>query len=54
LNLNNFKIIEDVGLKIVAYSIGTLEQHYLHTKFHENLPCGSKVISGGHTERQTD
>jgi hypothetical protein len=24
------------------------------TKFHENLPIGSKVISEGHTDRQTD
>jgi hypothetical protein len=24
-----------------------------HTKFHENLPSGSEVISGGHTDRQT-
>jgi hypothetical protein len=23
------------------------------TKFHENLPSGSKVISGGDTDRQT-
>jgi hypothetical protein len=24
------------------------------TTFHENLPGGSEVISGGHTERQRD
>jgi hypothetical protein len=37
---------------------GPVEWHYLHTKFHENLPSGLKVISGGtdrhrHTNRQT-
>jgi hypothetical protein len=32
---------------------GLLEWHYVHTKFHENLPSSSKVISGGHTDRQT-
>jgi hypothetical protein len=31
---------------------GPLEWHYLRTKFHENLPRGPKVISGGHTDRQ--
>jgi hypothetical protein len=31
---------------------GPLEWHYLSTKFHENLPIGSKVISGGQTDRQ--
>jgi hypothetical protein len=29
-----------------------LEWHYLRTKFHGNLPSGSKVISGRHTDRQ--
>jgi hypothetical protein len=33
---------------------GHLEWHYLYNTFHENLPSGSKVISGGHTDRQTD
>jgi hypothetical protein len=32
---------------------GTLEWHYFHTKFHENLQSSSEVISGGHTYRQT-
>jgi hypothetical protein len=27
--------------------------HCLHTKFHENPPRGSEVISRGHTHRQT-
>jgi hypothetical protein len=39
-----------MGLKIIA--LKSLERHYLHTKFYENLPSGSVVISGGHT--QTD
>jgi hypothetical protein len=30
---------------------GPLKCHYLRTKFHENLPSGSKVISWVHTER---
>jgi hypothetical protein len=45
LNLNNFKMIEAMGLKI--------EWHYLPTKFNETLPSGSKVISRGHIDRQT-
>jgi hypothetical protein len=32
---------------------GPLEYHYLRTKYHEDLPSGSKVISGGQTDRQT-
>jgi hypothetical protein len=32
---------------------GPLERYYVHTKFHENLLSSSKVIIGGHTERQT-
>jgi hypothetical protein len=44
-------MVEDMGLKIIAS--GFLEWHYLRTKFHENLPSGSKVISGGHTGTQT-
>jgi hypothetical protein len=51
LNLNNFKIIKAIGLKIIASR--SLEWHYLHTKFHEILPSSSKVINGGHTDRQT-
>jgi hypothetical protein len=45
-------MIENIGLKMLHR--GPLEWHYLHNKFHENLPSGSKVISGGHTDRQTD
>jgi hypothetical protein len=44
-------MIEAVGLNIIASR--SLEWHYLCTKFHENLPSGSEVISGGHTDRQT-
>jgi PIN domain nuclease of toxin-antitoxin system len=49
LNLNNFKIIEAMGLKLLHRD--PLEWHYLRTKFHEILPSGSKVISGGPTDR---
>jgi hypothetical protein len=49
LNINNFKIIKAMGLKILHR--GTFEWHYIRTKFHENLPSGSKVIGGGHTNR---
>jgi hypothetical protein len=48
-NLNNFKTIAAMGLKLLYR--GPLEWHYLHTKFHENLPSGSEVISGGRTDR---
>jgi hypothetical protein len=49
LNLNNFKMIAAMGLKLLHR--GPLEWHYIHTKFHENLPSGSEVISGGRTDR---
>jgi hypothetical protein len=45
-------MVEDMGLKYLLH-LGPLEWHYLCTKFHENLPSGSTVISGGHTGRQT-
>jgi hypothetical protein len=31
---------------------GHLECQHLPTKFHEHPPIGSKVVSGGHTDRQ--
>jgi hypothetical protein len=49
LILNNFKIIEAMGLKLLHR--GPLEWYYLRTKFHENVPRDSEVISGGHTDR---
>jgi hypothetical protein len=41
-------MIEAMGLKIAASR--PLEWNYLCTKFHENLPGGSKVISGAHRQ----
>jgi hypothetical protein len=49
--LQLFKLVEDMGLKLLHR--GPLEWHYVRTKFHENLPRGSKVISGGHTDTHT-
>jgi hypothetical protein len=40
-----------MGLKLLHR--GPLECHCLRTKFHEIQPSGSKVITGGHTDRQT-
>jgi hypothetical protein len=37
---------EAMGLKLLHG--GPLEWHYRRTTFHENLPNGSEVISGGH------
>jgi hypothetical protein len=51
LNLNNFKVIEAIGLKLLLR--GSLEWYYLRTKFYENLPSYSEVISWVHIERQT-
>jgi hypothetical protein len=42
-------MIEAMGVKLLHP--GPLEWHYLRTKFHEILLSGSKVISGGHTDR---
>jgi hypothetical protein len=44
-------MVEVMGLKIV--SSRSLEWHHLPTKFHENLPVSSEVISREHTDRQT-
>jgi hypothetical protein len=45
-------MVEVIGLKIITSR--PLEQHHLPTKFHENLPICSKVISGGgYRERET-
>jgi hypothetical protein len=48
-SINNFKMIEAMGLKLLHRD--PLEWHYLCTKFHGNLPSGSKVIRGGHADR---
>jgi hypothetical protein len=50
LNLNNVKMIEAMGLKVLHR--GALEWRYFRTKFHENLPSGPKVTTEGH--RETD
>jgi hypothetical protein len=50
LNLNIFKVIEAVGLRFIASR--SLEWHYMRTKFHENLPGGSEVVS--RRDRQAD
>jgi hypothetical protein len=52
LNLNHFKVVKDMKLKLLDR--GPLEWQYLRAKFHENLSSGSKVISEGHTDRETD
>jgi hypothetical protein len=41
LNLNIFKMIEAMRLKIIAR--GPLEYHDPRTKFHENFPSGSNL-----------
>jgi hypothetical protein len=50
LNVRHFGVVEGTGLKRTCR--GHLQWHDLPTEFHKNLPIGSKVISGGHT--QTD
>jgi PIN domain nuclease of toxin-antitoxin system len=51
LNLNNLKMIEAIGLKLLHR--GPIERHYFRTKFHENLISGSEILTGGYTDRQT-
>jgi len=44
-------------LKVRNYKVwrrGDLHWHDLAVEFNENVPFGSKVISGGHADRQTD
>jgi hypothetical protein len=50
LNLNNFKIIEAVGLKIIASRSPWVALSSYQISW--NLPLGSKVISGGQTDKQ--
>jgi hypothetical protein len=47
-------MVEGTGLKVRRR--GHLQWHDLLTEFHKNLPIGSKVIRGGHTQidRRTD
>jgi hypothetical protein len=41
-------MIEDMGLKLLHR--GPLKWHYRRKYFHENLPSGSEIISGGQTD----
>jgi hypothetical protein len=52
LILNDFKIFEDMGLKLLHR--GPLEWHLLPINYHENLQSDSKVISRGLSDRHTD
>jgi hypothetical protein len=52
LNVSHFGMAEATRLK--KWHRGQLQWHHMPTKFHENSPIGSKVISGGHTEGQAD
>jgi hypothetical protein len=45
LKFNNFKMIEAVGLKIIASRSPRMALPLYQ------ISCGSKVISGGHTDR---
>jgi hypothetical protein len=53
LNVHHFGMVESKGLKSTE-SRDHLQWHDLPTEFHKNLPIGSKVIRGGHTDRRTD
>jgi hypothetical protein len=51
LKVRHFVMVEGTGLKVGCQ--GQLKWHDLPTEFHKNLPIDSKVIKGGHTDRQT-
>jgi hypothetical protein len=51
LNVRHFGMAKATRLKM--WLRGHLEWQYLPTKFHENPQICSKVISGGHADRQT-
>jgi uncharacterized protein YneF (UPF0154 family) len=48
LNVRHFGMAEVTRLEM--WPRGHLQWHHLPTKFHENPPIGSKVISGKHTQ----
>jgi hypothetical protein len=48
LNLNHFNMVQDMVLKLNAWR--SPERHHLSAKYHEDLPSGSKIISGVHTD----
>jgi hypothetical protein len=50
LNRNNSTTVEGIGLNLLHR--GPLEWYYIHAKFYENLPSGSKLLVGA-TDRQT-
>jgi hypothetical protein len=50
LNVHHFGMAEATRFRKMRRR-GHLEVQYLSTKFHENPPIGSKVISGEHTDR---
>jgi hypothetical protein len=47
-NVSHFGMAEATRLKM--WHQGQLQWHHLRTKFHENPPIGSKVISGEHRQ----
>jgi hypothetical protein len=52
LNVRHFGMAEATRLKM--WHRGHPQRHHLPTKFNENTPVDSKVISGGHTDTHTD
>jgi hypothetical protein len=52
LNVNNFKMVEAMGLKMTALRPSWTESPPY--QFHENLPICSKVISGRHRHTETN
>jgi hypothetical protein len=52
MTLCHFKMVEGMGLTFMASR--SLQWHDVPANFNKNLPFGSKLISGGHTDGQTD